>query len=63
MAAESKKSGLVVWKWTQLPVCRHQLGIWVNLGKFIKDLTIHVKQGTKVNVKVRGESEKWGLNH
>ena len=38
ITAKFKKMGLVVWKWTQLPVWRHQLGIWANLGKFKKTL-------------------------
>ena len=38
ITAKFEKTGLVVWKWTQLPVWRHQLGIWANLGKFKKTL-------------------------
>ena len=35
--AESEKMGFIIWKWTQHPVWRHQLGfgqIWVNSLNF-----------------------------
>ena len=36
LTAEFKKIGFMIQKLTQLPVWRHQLGIWDNLGKLYK---------------------------
>ena len=49
MIKESKKIGPVFWKWTQLPVWRHQFGIWANLGKFLKWVILAIsRKGMKM---------------